>query len=388
MIRSQFLMKRIDLVYFDAGGGHRSAAMALRQEIERQARPWEIRLVNLQDLLDSLDIFRKYTGIRLQDLYNLALKKGWTLGSAQLVRLIQGVVRLYHPRQVRLLESFWKADCPDLVVSLIPNFNRALEEGLHNARPHTPFVTILTDLADYPPHFWIERRPQYFVCGTERAVRQARASGHNGPFVFQTSGMILNPRFYEPVKADRETERARLGLHAQRPTGLVLFGAHGSNVMMEIVQRLDRSSLDLQLILICGHNQKLADSLRTLQTRIPLYVEGFTREIPYYMHLADFFIGKPGPGSISEALAMKLPVIVERNAFTMPQERYNVEWIREKELGLVVPNFRRIQDAVAELLRPDSYQRFRANAAAQQNRAVFEIPDILQKILTPCENSL
>ena len=46
---------------------------------------------------------------------------------------------------------------------------------------------------------------------------------------------------------------------------------------------------------------------------MPLFVEGFTAEMPYYMQLSDFFIGKPGPGSISEAIAMRLPVIVESN---------------------------------------------------------------------------
>ena len=100
------------------------------------------------------------------------------------------------------------------------------------------------------------------------------------------------------------------------------------------------------------------------------------------MHLSDFFIGKPGPGSISEALAMKLPVIVERNAWTLPQERYNADWIRENQLGLVVSSFRRVSGAVEELLRQENYERFRANAAAYDNRAVFEIPDILDRILT------
>ena len=60
-------------------------------------------------------------------------------------------------------------------------------------------------------------------------------------------------------------------------------------------------------------------------------------QIPYFMSLSDFFIGKPGPGSISEALAMKLPVIVERNSWTLPQERYNADWVLEKDVGIVVP---------------------------------------------------
>ena len=69
-------MNRLDFVFFDAGGGHRSAANALKAVIEQQGRPWEIRLVNLQEILDPLDIFRKITGVRLQDLYNLMLRKG------------------------------------------------------------------------------------------------------------------------------------------------------------------------------------------------------------------------------------------------------------------------------------------------------------------------
>src|ERR1035438_10104318 len=66
---------KLDFIYFDAGGGHRSAAMALQQVIAQQGRPWEIRMVNLQEQLDNLDIFRRITGIRLQDYYNLLLKK-------------------------------------------------------------------------------------------------------------------------------------------------------------------------------------------------------------------------------------------------------------------------------------------------------------------------
>ena len=46
------------------------------------------------------------------------------------------------------------------------------------------------------------------------------------------------------------------------------------------------------------------------------------------MQLADFFIGKPGPGSISEAVQQGLPVIVVDNAWTMPQERYNARQAR------------------------------------------------------------
>jgi UDP-N-acetylglucosamine:LPS N-acetylglucosamine transferase len=239
-------------------------------------------------------------------------------------------------------------------------------------------VTILTDLADYPPHFWMERQEQYFICGTIRAVEQALALGHPKERIFQTSGMILRPKFYEPLNIDREEGRDQLGLEPEMPTGLVLFGGEGSGVMLEIAKRMTTKA---QFIFICGKNQKLAKQLRRLPTTFPKYIEGFTSEIPYYMHLSDFFIGKPGPGSISEALAMHLPVMVERNAWTLPQERYNTEWIREKDVGVVLKNFREIDSGVRTLLEPANFARFRANAAAIKNRAVFEIPDMLDAVL-------
>jgi UDP-N-acetylglucosamine:LPS N-acetylglucosamine transferase len=380
-------MKKVDFIFFDAGGGHRSAAMALQQVITQQGRPWEIRMVNLQEQLDTLDIFRRITGIRLQDYYNLMLKKRWTLGSGELLKGLHIVIRMFQPKLVRLLCGFWRAGQPDMVVSLIPNFNRALKLSLEAALPGTPLVTILTDIADYPPHFWIERQEQYLNCGSDRAVAQAQELGHAASRILRTSGMILNPRFYEPIDADRGAQRQRLGLDPHFPTGLVLFGGEGSAVMLEIARRLEAAARPLQLILICGRNQKLAATLRATPARIPMFVEGFTREVPYYMHLSDFFIGKPGPGSISEAIAMKLPVIVERNAWNLPQERYNCEWVREQDVGLVLSNFRRIGAAVGELLEPATYARMRANAAKQSNQAVFEIPDMLEAIMAGTSDS-
>jgi hypothetical protein len=366
----------IDFIYFDAGGGHRAAATALKTVIEQQRIPWNIRLVNLQEVLHSLDIFRKVTGIRLEDIYNLMLAKGWTLGSAQGLMFIHGVIRLYHGSTTRLLSGNWLESKPDMVVSLVPNFNRTLYQSLRKALPEVPYVTILTDFADYPPHFWLERQEQYFICGTERAVDQARSMGHSKDRVFRTSGMILRPSFYQSVTVDRAAERARLGLDPEKPTGLVLFGGQGSKVMLEIERSLD----DTQLIFVCGKNTPLAQKLRDRQSRAKRYIEGFTSEIPKYMYISDFFIGKPGPGSISEAVAMKLPVIVERNMWTLPQERYNADWVMEQGAGLVLPNFRHVRDAVGRLLA--SLDEYRANVAKIENRAVFEIIDILRSIKT------
>lgn len=367
----------VDLVYFNAGGGHRASALALQAVLQSQGWPWNIRLVNLFEVLDPKGKFRKLTGSAPEDWYNQRLARGWTIGMAQELKLLQGLIRLSHPMLVRQLQQHWLRTEPDLVVSLVPNFNKAMFESLASALPGVPYVTVLTDLADVPPNFWIERRqPQHFVCGTPRALEQARAMGHDASRLHATSGMIIRPAFYEPLTLDRASEQRRLGLDPSRPTGLVMFGGHGSKAMLGIARRLAETT---QLILVCGHNHALARRLQALPGSVPRVVVGFTTDIPRYMQLADFFIGKPGPGSLSEAVQQGLPVIVVDNALTMPQERYNAQWIRENDLGIVLRSFRRVDAAVADLLR--SLDQWRRSVRRMRNHALFEVPPILAHIM-------
>jgi len=376
-------MKTIDLVYFNAGGGHRASAQALEAVIREQGRPWAIRLVNLFEVLDPQDSFRKLTGMGPEDIYNKRLARGWTLGLAQELKVLQGVLRLTHARLVRQLQENWLRTEPDLVVSLVPNFNRAMVESLTSALPGVPYVTVLTDMADHPPSFWIEPgQPQHLVCGTPRAVEQARAMGVPDKQIHATSGMIIRPDFYRSPSIDRGAERVALGLDPDRPTGLVLFGGQGSKAMLGIAKQLR----DTQLILICGHNQALAAALRKQSGSAPHCVIGFTPEVAHYMRLADFFIGKPGPGSISEAVQQGLPVIVVRNAWTMPQERYNAQWVRDNHVGIVHGSFKTIRAAVIDMTQ--RLDEFRASVARIENRAVFEIPDILSGLLDAADASV
>jgi UDP-N-acetylglucosamine:LPS N-acetylglucosamine transferase len=371
-------MKTIDLVYINAGGGHRSAANALERVIREQGRDWQVRLVNLFEVLDPQDVFRRATGVKPEDYYNVRLARGWTLGLAQELRILQMLIRLTHKSLISQLRRHWATSQPDLVVSLVPNFNRAMYQALSLACPTTPYVTILTDFADYPPHFWIEpHQAQHWICGTPRAVAQARAAGCDEARIHETSGMIINPDFYNELSLDRRTELQKIGLDPDRPAGLVMFGGHGSRVMRSIAKRLD----DTQLILVCGHNSILAERLRAraLTASAPRAVLGFTSQMRHYMRLCDFFIGKPGPGSISEAVHMHLPVIVVRNAWTMPQERYNTGWVEENDVGVVLESFRDIRQGVAQVT--DRLDTYRAGLQRLHNRAVFEIPDILERIL-------
>jgi Glycosyltransferase family 28 C-terminal domain len=373
--------RKITIVFFDAGGGHRSAAEALKGVLESQQRPWQVELLNLQELLDQLDLLKKITGLRIQDGYNLILRKGWTRLTPQLLPVLQGVIAMYHRPTVKMLAKYWKDNPTDLVLSVIPHFNRAIADSIRESTPATAFATLLTDFADYPPHFWIERQSQYLICGTERAEQQAFEHGHDRDHVFLASGMVMKSKFYEKRLLDRAEELRRLGLDPDLPAGIVLFGGHGSTTMLDIVRKLNAGTSELQLILICGKNQRLLNAVKGTPTRFPKFVEGFTQDVDYYMALSSFFIGKPGPGSISEALQFHLPVIVECNGRTLPQERYNAQWVTEKRVGIVLKNFRQIRAGVEELLEPSAYEELCSNAQAYENRALLEIPGFLDQIL-------
>ncbi len=377
-------MRGLTIVFHHAGGGHRSAAEALKATLSKQEHPWDVTLLDIQELLDPLDLIRRATGLRIQDTYNVILRKGWTRFTPQLLLILQTTIRVYHSAIIKLLRAYWAEHPADLVLSVIPHFNREIAESVRSgdiggAGSRTPFVTLITDLADYPPHFWIEKESEFIIAGTERARQQALTMGHAADHVFLTSGMILRPKFYEQISVGRIAERNRLGLDADSPTGIVLFGGHGSQVMVDITRKINEAGSGVQLILICGHNEKLAAALQKMKTKKPVAVIGFVQNVEYYMALSDFFIGKPGPGSISEALQFHLPVIVECNSKTLPQERYNAEWVTENGYGIVVPSFEKIAPAVERLLQTEIFSEFGGRTGGYKNRALFEVPLILEK---------
>jgi 1,2-diacylglycerol 3-beta-galactosyltransferase len=378
----------LEFFYFDAGGGHRSAALALKEVLADRYPHWQITLVNLQEILQPIDPVHRLTDIyHVQDFYNGLLKRGWTYGWDAMLRILHEGIKLSARPIERLLQEHWKNSQPDLVVSLIPHFNRPMFRTLRRVHPGVPYVTIMTDIADCPPHFWQEKQGQFLICGSDFAEKQALRAGYTPDRLFTASGMVLKPQFYglpELTPTARRAARQALGLDPDLPTALIMFGGYGARTARVILDRLRRAKLPMQSIVLCGHNEKLRQALANK----PLcHAVGFTNDVPGYMRLADFFIGKPGPASVSEALHMGLPVILERNAGTMPQEYYTTVWVEEQDLGLIVSSFGRIAKAVRALLDDDRLMRLRRNAGQLDNRAVFEIPDMLEEIMETAEAS-
>lgn len=379
----------IYVVVQGGGGGHHATYKALCAIVKQQQLPWKLTPIAAETIVERLTQQNKsllniygFFGTNWTEVYDQILKKGLTWLFPLQAQLNKLLFKLNYDMGRTILEEEWQKRQPDLILSIIPCFNKLIWESIQCVKPNTPVVTILTDFADCPPGCWIEPQTKnYVVCGTEKASEQAQALGIEKAQIIRTSGLVIHPRFYQPIEIDRRLARAELGLDADCFTGLVLFGSNGSQVMLDIAKSLEYFQQKLQLIFLCGHNEDIASSLRQHEDLQKRLVVTFTKDIPYYMNLADFFIGKPGNISISEALAMNLPVITERNFSTLPHERYVTNWIRENEVGIVIPSFRNIKKAVEKFLKPDIFTRYCDNASALNNQAIFEIPGIIEEVL-------
>ncbi|MEL6815546.1 MAG: glycosyltransferase [Cyanobacteria bacterium J06598_3] len=378
---------RVNVLVLRGGGGHYTTYLALRAVLAKSRPDWQLTPI-FADALGETSQNRaagkisQVMGTGSDKFYDAILKNGFGWVHLITLHVHKLITRIRHRLDVSLLKECWQQAPPDLVLSVVPFHNRALAESIRAARLQAPVVSLLTDFADSPPAYWIEPSTEnYLLCPTAKALEQAVTRGVKPDRAIQTSGLVVHPKFYDPQPENRALEREKLGLLPDRITGIVLFGANGSKAMLEVAKQLAPLADRLQLIFLCGRNQAVSEALKQLPSPQKRAVVDFTAEIPYYMHLADFFIGKPGNVSVSEALVMNLPIITERNWLTLPQERYAADWIEAHNVGLTIPTFKGIRSAVETIIEPKNFSCYRAQVTKKRNQAVFEVPQILEKTL-------
>jgi len=373
------------LFTIDAGGGHRAAARALVAAAEETGAPLRFRVESFQEILLPLDVLKRATGVSLESAYNLILKHRASLLMVPLLRLMHAGIRVRRPALVRTLASWLREQPrPDVVVSVFPNFNGVLRDAVRDAIPGVPLVVVLTDFADFPPRFWIEPRLDRVVVGSTEAAEQARALGIPAQRVSQVSGMILHPRFYRVGGPEaRERVRSELGLGPSDFTVCLLFGGKGSPEMAPLAEALLREDRTLRVIAVCGDNPGLFERFTPLHARSAgrLVRFGFTDRIAELLAASDLLVTKPGPGSLAEAFHQRVPVVVTRNIHTIPQERFNTDFVARRGVGVVASSWREIPNAVARLAHdPERLCALRASLEAlPPNRAVYEVLDVVAR---------
>ena len=116
---------------------------------------------------------------------------------------------------------------------------------------------------------------------------------------------------------------------------MLMAGGEGGGKLLSTALALARARLPIELVVVCGRNEPLEQKLGELSAALPtpMHVLGFTDKIPEYFRAVDLLVTKAGPGTLAEANAAQLPVVVYD--FVPGQERGNVDFVRHNGLGVI-----------------------------------------------------
>ncbi len=370
--------KHLLLLFSDTGGGHRSAAEAIREEFDLEYEG-EIRV----EMVDFLKESAPRPLNRLPDLYPYMVRmpRAWKLGyrlsdGQRRTQLLIDGVWPYVRKRVRTLINRrpW-----GLVVSVHPLANALFLKALGPQRP--PFITVVTDLVSTHA-FWYDHRADLCIVPTEPARRQALAHGMKLGQV-QVVGLPVARRFNRPSKKSGET-RTRLGWPRDRPAILLMGGGDGMGPLETTARAIGQSGLPITLVVVTGRNQRLRDRLTAgaISWNTPTHIYGFVRDMPSMMAAADILVTKAGPGTLSEAFSAGLPLVLYN--YLPGQEEGNIAYVESNEAGVWAPAMEDILAAIRRwIFDPGAHQSAaRASRALARPTAAEDIARILAASLT------
>lgn len=289
-----------------AGGGHVATARAISEAIEHHyPGRFSLRVSDYMEDLGVLNADRRHKAF-----WRLALRYPVIARTGQ--RLIDSFPRLTVAGQRRLVGEFARTAAVQLEKErplLVVSNHGLLTTGLALARERyglsVPVLTYATEPYNISA-YWADPRADHIVVPTAEVRRDLILMGVPSDKVSVVSYPVRQPFLNAPSKAEA---RARLGLE-DRFTCLLTLGGEGvGGQPHHIVSTLLHSDATPQVVVVTGRNKKLRHSLEEL--RPPgLRVEGFVEEMALHVAASDVVVGKAGPASVYEALAVGRPVLV------------------------------------------------------------------------------
>jgi 1,2-diacylglycerol 3-beta-galactosyltransferase len=315
-----------------AGGGHVAGAHAMSEAIERYyPGRFELRVSDyMKDLgVIQLDRFHK-------DSWRRALRYPILARAGQ--RIIDAFPQLTIAAERRILRDFARAassdlreDPPLLVVSNHGLITTGLAEAKHRYGLKVPVLTFATEPFNISA-YWGEPRADRVIVASEDGWRRLLRFGLPADKMTIIGRPVRQAFLNAPAKVEA---RGHLGLE-DRFTCLVSFGGEGvGRDPHGLISTLIDSDVPLQIVAITGRNEALREELRRLRPGTDrLRAEGFVENMANYLAASDAFVGKAGPSSVYEALAVGRPVLA--SGYAGLNELGVVRFIEDGGLGRYV----------------------------------------------------
>ena len=369
--------RRLLFLFSDTGGGHRSTAYAVAQALQD--------LHDGQAQIELVDVLADYAPWPLNHLGNIyphmVRLRGWPWAAGYHLsdgpRKVALLTRVCWPLVRKDLLRLVQDHPADVIVCCHPLFNHPILRTLTKAKVNvkTPLITLVTDLIA-AHSFWFVPGVSRCLVPTERARRRALACGLPAERILVT-GLPVSPSFVMAAQEDPLAVRRRLGLEPDLPVVLLVSGAEGMGPLRRISQAVTDSDIRAQLVMVAGRNERLQTRLAAKTWPLPVRVEGFVHNMHEWMRAADLLVTKAGPSTISEALAMGLPMVLSG---ALPgQERPNVGYVVQAGAGVWAPTPDRVTRAVRALLTPGTSGTSRLAQMAARAQALAQ-PDAARRV--------
>ena len=355
------MTKRALFLISDTGGGHRSASNAITAALDEIKEPYAFEH-RIEDVAAHCSFPLTQLGLG----YSMALRYAPPIYGALYYatngrRRYRALVRFCEPLYRERLRDLFLSYKPDVIVSVHPLLNHAALRARADAHmQHIPIVTVITDLGKVHES-WLTPEADAVVVPAREVYQRALSRGIS-PSRLRMLGQPIHPKF-DDVVGTKEELRAHLGLPADKLVVMLMAGGEGGGKLLPTTLALAKAKLPAHLLVVCGRNEPLKQKLEELAPSLPtpMSVLGFTDKIPEYFRAVDLLVTKAGPGSLAEANAAQLPVVVYD--YVPGQERGNVDFVRHNGLGAVaLHGAAEVVQAVRNMIRtPDRLEQIRRN---------------------------
>lgn len=327
------MTKRAMFLISDTGGGHRSAANAITAALD------EIQTPNrFEHRIEDVAAHCSFPLTQLGLGYSMALRYAPPVYGALYYatngrRRYKALIRFCEPLYRERLRDLFVAYRPDVIISVHPLLNHAALRARADAHmQHVPIVTVITDLGKVHES-WLVADADAVVVPAREVYQRALSRGVS-PARLRLLGHPIHPKF-DDVTGTPAQLRAALGLPANGMIVMLMAGGEGGGKLLSTSLALARARLPIELVVVCGRNEHLQQKLGEMAPSLPtpMHVLGFTDKIPEYFRAVGLLVTKAGPGTLAEANAAQLPVVVYD--YVPGQERGNVDFVRHNGLGTV-----------------------------------------------------
>ena len=365
--RAEPTKKRIMTFTSGGGGGHLSAARAVRSILQPEYEVVDVHL--LRDVLAPIDPIKQLTFeySSAEDLYNYLIKNRYVWFTNTLCKY----GKFSMPRQDRsirkLLGDFIDLNKPDLMISVIPTVNSAIIAVAKER--NIPLIIVPTDLDNTmfilgmdDPEVLAYENYRYILPFHDEFIEKSIAPARIPQDRLVYGGFPVRPDFSQ--KKDIKRIKREFDVPLNRPVVTVLMGAAGSSSTYHYVKHLAHSCHTMHIVVCLGRNESLAKKLKKfpLPQHISMTLVGFTDRMPDIMAMSDLLITKCGTVSILEAIHARVPMLLDCTSAAVAWEELNIDFVQTHGFGSAINDRKQLDQLLEDYLHNVAvYQQCKEN---------------------------